>query len=542
MALVIHPTACTIDSRLGNLADSFELSVVERDTDAPVAPVAAAWRTLDQGDLVRIRLGLRDQGLVDYGTFRVDESALEATESSWLTRLHGRDQAALLVEERAQLEYGYGTFPSDDPAEPTHPSARTLAGAIAARVGLDLIWDAPSYSLTSFTLQPEESASQALGRLLEPLRASRRYATDAWVEDGHLVVRRRGNGPNIGTIDCSLGQTHNITRARQPRTGHVHVYGATYVQSTEYERDVRQSSAGAGNTGQAEPQASVRTVEQSPTHRVVETGIVQGNGEFAVISRETEDVAYIEVSADDGSWLGRVLTRSEVLEEKDLHTASPKRARRITAFGYDEQWRLVLRDERVSEYQSDGTIKKAGHTLTRFEQVTPTDVRTVTTEFKVAPDGTETVKSGYPKWEQAPGTLQSSVRQRPDAEGAWGEEPDHSQPVTVRKTEVTAQYEGIADGGGTIERVYRNDSLQGTSICHQIAEDLAAESGRWLYVVELFWPRPFVYRKGQKVTLAGLPGGCPDLIDALIAAVRTRYDEEAAVWSHDVSFECWRDT
>ena len=542
MAIIIKPTTCEIDSLLGNLADSLDLSLVEEDSDMPVSPVAQAWRTLNQGDLIRVRLGLNGSGLLDYGTFRVDECALEATESSWRARIHGRDKAALLIEERAQEGYGFGTWPDDEPKEYTYPSARSLAKSIAARVGLGLIWDAPNYTLTSFTLQPEEAASQAISRLLEPLRAGSRYYADAWVDGENLVVRRRGNGPNAGTIDCSLGQVRSIRRACQPAVGQVRVYGATYVYLTTYEHETKESKAGFGDTGEGEPQASVRIVEDSPTHRVVETGIVQANGEFAVITRETEDLTYQDVTDAEGNWLGRVLLKSEVLEERDLHKATPKRGRKEISFGYDDQWRLVLRDERTSEYQDDGTLKKTSHVVTRFEQITPTDVRTVTTEFKVAADGTETVKKGFPKWEQSPGVLQSSVRQAPDPDGKWEEKPDKSAPDNLKKTERTTQYQGSANGGGSIPRVYRNENLVGGTICQAIADDLAAESGKWLYTVSLFWPRPFSYRKSQKVALTNLPGDCPDLADAIITGIRTHYDEGAGVWAHDVDFECWRDS
>jgi hypothetical protein len=542
MAITIKPTTCEIDSRLGNLADSLDLSLVEEDSVAPASPVAQAWRTLDQGDLIRVRLGLNGSGLLDYGLFRVDECALEATESSWRARIHGRDKAALLIEERAQEGYGFGTWPDDEPKEFAYPSARSLAKTIAQLVGLWLIWDALNYTLTSFTLQPEESASQAIGRLLEPLRASQRYYADAWVDGENLVVRRRGNGPNAGTIDCSPGQVRSIRRSRQPAVGQVKVYGATYVYLTTYEHQTKQTEAGSGETGEGEPQASVRIVEDSPTHRVVETGIVQGNGDFVTITRETDDLTYQDVTDAEGNWLGRVLLESRVLEERDLHTDKPKRSRKKISFGYDDQWRLTLRDERTSEYQDDGALKKTSHVVTRFEQVTPTDVRTVTTELKVASDGTETVKKGFPKWEQSPGVLQSSVRQAPDPEGKWDEKPDGSAPDNLKKTEYTAQYQGSADGGGSMPRVYRNENLVGSSICQTIANDLAAESGKWLYTVSLFWPRPFSYRKGQKVTLTNLPGDCPDLADAIITGIRTHYDEGEAVWAHDVEFECWRDS
>jgi len=541
MAITVRPTTCEIDSRLENLADSLDLSLVEEDSAAPASPVAQAWRTLDQGDLIRVRLGLNGFGLLDYGLFRVDECALEATESSWRARIHGRDKAALLVEERAQEGYGFGTWPDDEPKEYTYPSARSLAKSIAARVGLDLIWDAPNYTLTSFTLQPEESASQAISRLLEPLRASQRYYADACVDGENLVVRRRGNGSGVGTIDCSLGQVRSIRRARCSSVGEVRVYGATYVSLTTYEHQTKQSKTGSGDTGEGEPQASARIVEDSPTHRVVETGIVQGSGDFVTITRETEDLTYQDVADAEGNWLGRVLLESRVLEECDLHTDKPKRSRKKISFGYDGQWRLVLRDERTSEYQDDGTLKKTSHVVTRFEQVTPTDVRTVTTELKVAADGSETVKKGFPKWEQSPGVLQSSVRQAPDPEGKWDEKPDGSAPDNLKKTEYTSQYQGSANGGGSMPRVYRNENLVGSTICQQIADDLAAESGKWLYAVSLFWPRPFSYRKGQKVTLTNLPGGCPDLVDVIIVGVRTHYDEGEGVWSHGVEFECWRD-
>ncbi len=538
MAITIRPITCEIDSRLGNLADALDLAVVEQDADAPETPVAVAWRTLTQGDLIRVQLGLQGSDLLDYGLWRVDECALEATESSWRTRIRGRDMAALLVEERAQEGYGFGSWPNDEPYEYTYPSARSLAEKIAGLVGLGLIWDAPNYLLTTFTLQPEESASQAISRLLEPLRASRRYYADAWVDGENLVVRRRGNGPTVGTIDCALGQVRSIRRARQPAVGEITVYGGTYVYNTTYERATRQLAAGSG---EEEPQSSVRITEDSPTHRVVETGMVV-RGEFVTVTRETEDLDYQDVTDEDGKWLGRVLVGSTVLEERDLHTATPRSTRKATAFGYDEQWRLVLRDETALEYDTNGNLTQGTRVLTRYEQVTPTDVRTITTEFKVAADGSATVKRGSPRWEQSPGVLQSSLRQAPDPDGKWGEKADRSTPDSAKVTEHTTQYRGSADGGGSMPRVYRNENLVGEAICSQIADDLAAESRQWLYTVSLFWPRPFPYRKGQKVTLTHLPGGCPDLTEAVITGVRTRYDESEAVWTHDVEIECWRDS
>jgi len=120
--------------------------------------------------------------------------------------------------------------------------------------------------------------------------------------------------------------------------------------------------------------------------------------------------------------------------------------------------------------------------------------------------------------------------------------PDGSTPDNLKKTEYTTQYQGSANGGGSMPRICRNENLVGGTICQQIANDLASESGKWLYTISLFWPRPFSYRKGQKVTLTNLPGECPDLADAIITGIRTHYDEGEGVWSHDVEFECWRDS
>ena len=43
------------------------------------------------------------------------------------------------------------------------------------------------------------------------------------------------------------------------------------------------------------------------------------------------------VTDADGNWLGRVLLATRTLEERDLHTDTPKRARKKTSFGYDDQ-------------------------------------------------------------------------------------------------------------------------------------------------------------------------------------------------------------
>jgi hypothetical protein len=79
------------------------------------------------------------------------------------------------------------------------------------------------------------------------------------------------------------------------------------------------------------------------------------------------------------------------------------------------------------------------------------------------------------------------------------------------------------------------------SACQQIAEDMASESGQWLYQFELFWPRPLPYRKGDSVTLTYLPADMPDMV-AIITRVRTRFSVAEVAWTHDISLEAWAES
>jgi len=538
MAIEVKPISATIDSNLGNLADALDLVLVERDTASPLTPIAEAWRALDVGDLIQVRLGLNGVGYDDYGIFRVDEAALEPSESQTRQRVHARDKAALLIDERGPEFFGFRPYGRGaEPAEASYPDAMHIAGEIAARVDLGLIWEAPNYHLKGFALNGDESATSALGRLLEPLQQTKRYRADVWVDGEHLVVRRRGRGANAGTIDCSLGQA-TVSRARQPRVGDIDVYGETYTYLTVYDSTRKDLTSGIPEEG-GDPKAEVTIEEQSPTHRKTKTW-TEVDGVKSQVSETTEDLTYRDVTDEDGRWLGRLLSKSVIEEETNLEAEYPKRVITTTAYGYDDKWRLVLKDEEKWQRANTGDPSIfVSHTITSYQQITPTDVRTATQ--KVSKDG----KAFSTDYQQAPGSLQSSIHQQQSlAETQWQTNPDGTQPEKAKGREYTTQYHGHRDGAGRLPRVYRNENLRPwlIDICQQIADDLAAESGKWLYVVQLQWPRPFSYRKGQKVTLTNVPGGCPDLIDAVIVGLHTTFDREQAVWMHDVQFEAWRDT
>jgi hypothetical protein len=217
-----------------------------------------------------------------------------------------------------------------------------------------------------------------------------------------------------------------------------------------------------------------------------------------------------------------LLVKETITVEQDLNDPDRMTTRVQKAqYEYDGMHRTIGRREQVSVYR-DGAWALESETLVRFAQVTPTDVQTTTFEWAVSDDGQEyRLKAGFPRRVTVPGTLQSGLQVQPQDEAK--------------------QYSATADGGGALKRTYSNDQLQSDYICHLIAQDLAAESGKWLYTVSLQWPRPFSYRKGQKVTLTDLPGGCPDLVDAVITRLHTSFDEEVASWVHEVNFEAWRD-
>lgn len=532
-----HIMECSIESSLDALADAFDLTLVESDLSDPLAPKAQAWRTLDEGDLVQVRLGLAGLGLDDYGVFRIDGAAVRLSERQIITELHGRDMAALLIEERGRDLGGFrfGSYPEQDQTEATRVTCRTAAARLAARVGLGLVWDAPNYPLKEFTVRPDESLSSALNRLLGPLQVSRRYRTDAWVGGDNLVVRRRGNGPVLGALDCRQGLIRSISRERQPTVGEVDVWGGTEVVRTTYMPEERREEKGPDDR-----QSAVEIEDDGSGHRVVRTYLQQPDGTWAQTQEEVEDQDFEEVW-DAGRWIGRVLIESRTTTTSNMHLASRKTERRTARMTYDEQWRLIRREESLHEYDAAANeFKLKARSLIRFEQITPTDVRTTTTEWSVV-GGELKVKRGYPTRVEQPGTLQSALHVGYLPDHAWDEREDGHQPAQTRKVEETRQYHGRATGTiGGIPREHSDANLMSDGACQQIAEDIASESGQWLYQFELFWPRPLPYRKGDRVALTNLPADMPDMT-AIITRVRTRFSVADASWTHDISLEAWAD-
>jgi hypothetical protein len=533
-----HIMECSIEFSLEALADAFDLTLVESDPSDPLTPKAQAWRSLDEGDLVHVRLGLAGVGFDDYGVFRIDGAAVRVSERQLVTELYGRDKAALLIEERGRDVGGFrfGAYPEQDATQATRPYCSSIARQLAARVGLGLVWDAPSYSLKEFMVRPDESVSSALSRLLGPLQVSRRYRTDAWVDGDNLIVRRRGNGPVVGALDCRRGLTRSITRERQPTVSEVTVLGGTEVIRTTYVPEDHNEEKGSD---QRESQVEVE--DDGSGHRVVRTYLQQPNGAWVQTQEEVEDQNFQEVW-DGDRWIGRVLMESEATVTTNMHLSTRKTERRTARLSYDGEWRLIRREESKREYDSAANeFKLKEKSLVRFEQITPTDVRTTTTEWKVA-SGDLKVKAGYPQAVEQPGTLQSALHVSPSPDHARDGNEDGTQPPQTRKVEETKQYEGHATGTvGGIPREYSDANLMSDGACQQIAEDMASESGQWLYQFELFWPRPLPYRKGDRVTLTLLPADMPDMV-AIITRVRTQFSVAGAAWTHDISLEAWAES
>ena len=533
-----HIMECSVESSLEALADAFDLTLVESDPSDPLTPKAQAWRTLDEGDLVQVRLGLAGLGFDDYGVFRIDGAAVRVSERQIVTELHGRDKAALLIEEKGRDLGGFrlGAYPEQDQTQATRPHCSSIAARLAARVGLGLVWDAPSYSLKEFTVRPDESVSSALNRLLGPLQVSRRYRTDAWVDGENLVVRRRGNGPIIGALDCRQGLIRSISRERQPTVGEVTVRGGTEVVRTTYVPEDHREEKGSDKR-----ESQVEIEDDGSGHRVVRTYLQQPDGAWVQTQEEVEDQDFQEVW-DGDRWIGRVLLESETTITTDMHLSTRKTERRITRLSYDGEWRLIRREESKRVYNSEShAFELKEKSLVRFEQITPTDVRTTTTEWKVV-SGDLKVKSGYPTRVEQPGTLQSALHTTSSLDNAWDQKEDGTQPERWRKVEQTRQYQGGALGTlGGIPREHSDANLMSDGACYQIAEDMASESGQWLYQFELFWPRPLPYRKGDRVTLTQLPAEMPNMV-AIITRVRTQFNVAEAAWTHDISLEAWADS
>ena len=530
--------ACTIESSLEALADGFDLTLVESDPSLPLIPKAQLWRSLDEGDLVQVRLGLAGVGFDDYGVFRIDGAAARISEREIITALHGRDKAALLIEERGRDIGGFrlGPYSEQDTTQATRAYASTIASRLAALVGLSLIWDAQSYALKEFTIRPDESMSSALGRLLGPLQMSRRYRTDAWVDGDNLVVRRRGNGPILGAIDCRQGLVRSISRERQPTVGEVDVWGGTEVVRTTYMPDDQ-----GEEQGQDDRESAVEIEDDGSGHRVVKTYLQKPDGAWVQVQEEVEDQTFREVW-DGDRWIGRVLMESRTTLTTNMHLSTKKTERRTAKLSYDPDWRLIRREENKRVYDDDThEFELKEKSLIRFEQITPTDVRNTTIEWKVVA-GEPKIKTGFPTRIEQPGTLQAALQMTSLPDHSWKQEEDGSQPTRLRAVEETRQYHGTAIGTvGGIPREHSDANLMSDGICELIAEDIASESGKWLYQLELFWPRPFPYRKGDRVTLSNLPAEMPDIV-AIITRLRTQFDVTEAAWVHEVSLEAWADS
>jgi len=530
-----HIMECSIESSLDALADAFDLTLVESDPSDPIIPKVQAWRSLDEGDLVQVRLGLAGLGFDDYGVFRIDGAKVNTSERQIVTELHGRDKAALLIEERGRDLGGFrfAAYPEQDATQATRPYCSSIAHQLAARVGLGLVWDAPDYPLKEFTVRPDESVSSALNRLLGPLQVSRRYRADAWVDGDNLVVRRRGNGPIAGALDCRQGLIRSISRERQPAVGEVTVLGGTEVIRTTYVPEDHRDEKGPDDR-----QSAVEIEDDGSGHRVVKTYLQKPDGTWVQTQEEVEDQDFEEVW-DGDRWIGRVLMESRTTITTNMHLSTRKTERRTAKLSYDGDWRLIRREESKRVYDSASyQFKLKEKSLVRFEQISPTDVRTTTTEWNVV-EGELKVKKGYPTRVEQPGTLQSALHMGYSPDHAWDEKEDGQPPPQTRKVEETRQYHGRATGTiGGIPREHSDANLMSDGACQQIAEDIASESGQWLYQFELFWPRPLPYRKGDRVTLTNLPADLPDMI-AMITRVRTQFSVAQAAWSHDIKLECW---
>jgi hypothetical protein len=315
----------------------------------------------------------------------------------------------------------------------------------------------------------------------------------------------------------------------------VTVLGGTEVIRTTWVPEDQQEQ-GAGDR-----ESELEIEDDGSGHRVVRTYLQQPNGSWVQTQEEVEYQDFQEVW-DGDRWIGRVLMESRTTITTDMHLSTKKTERRTTKLSYDGEWRLIRREESKEQYDSDSNeFELKQKNLVSFEQITPTDVRTTTTEWRVASSELR-VKPGFPSRVEQPGTLQSALHVSPPSDYAADQNEDGSQPERYRAIEETKQYEGHASGTeGGIPREYSDANLMSDSACHQIAEDLASESGLWLYQFELFWPRPFPHRKGDRVTLTNLPAGMVDMV-VIITRMRTEFSVPQASWTHEISLEGWSET
>jgi|GEM_PF-5075556 len=542
MAIELKPTKCEIDSTLESLADNFDLELVERNTAAPATPVAQAWRTLAKGSAVTIRLGLRDQDLLDYGAFLVDKADFAGETDQWRSHVVGRDHASRLADTQVKPLIPPGRVTNRSGWNSTHtkivqrieewvygiapdtglgPSASSLVRMVAEACGIALRWEADDYQVQELTINDGDTASAVIETLLEPLRFSRLYGTCAFMEGDTLVVRRRDRAPVVGMVDCSLGVMGKIEREEQPEWAQVIVRGATHqVPGSAVPTISASSEETIGDQSQWDFDFEPWDYQES---RQRETSTPDGG----TVS-ENETISYTTLVTEEGA-VGVVPSQSESIETRGAGSDDAHTAHKTTRYQYDSKGCLVRKEELTEE---DG--RKVKMVVTTYEQVTPNEVRTTTTEWGYDWQGEPYVKKGYPRSEQEPGTLQSDVKAKQKKSKRWRIEWD-----TQEEGGYSATYQGVVDcAGGAGLRIEQNDLVVGDEKCQELAQQLANECGLVLYVAQLKWARPFRYRRGQVVALTNVPG-IADVPNALITAVQTTFDEDAAEWTHDVTLEWW---
>jgi hypothetical protein len=555
-----RPISATIESDLEQLADRARVEIVEHETATLLVSAPALWRTLDSGSEIEIAMGLIGIGSDDYGLFRVDEAELVRGDNSERTQITARDMASLLLEGRSTQDYRYGLY-GESPSEPSFPSAQSVVESICGLAGLDLIWDADDVGYSQFAISAGETLADALARALSPMRISRRYRVDSWVTGNTLVVRTRGRGKNKGALDCLLGKTSRLKRTQATQWGTIDVYGASYTNYTAYETEDETTAVATTETAEGAP-ASVEIVDAGNGIRTVKTYITQeprwdyGSGftpGSVLASTETETITYRDVHEGEtpggtnpllptsyrGAWLGRVPIKAVTVIEANLHQPASKTVTRKTVtYGYDTDWKLILEDERTLEYQPDGSSKGGVHSVVRTEQATPTTIKVTTWEYKVATDGSEKAQKGFPKRVMQPGVMTSAIKEKGDPNGTWQpSQVPQTAPSATKKRETTGQYHAEGSGPGAIP-FSASDSNWQNNACSLIAEQIEAEAGAWRYELQIDWPRPFPYRKGDIVTLSNIPGGL-STATAVVISVNSRYGTDR--WSHDVRLEWWED-
>jgi len=558
---IVRPISCQIDSRLGTIADQFRITVAEYDDAAPGLATASLVEGVGPGSEIVIRLGIEGQDPQDYGAFLVDAIESEHTERSTLVHLSGRGLGARLVDNRAAAAWGMGSnmglmlggFTSQamvgglNPTAKAYPTLGQLAAQIGAAAGIDIVWGAPSYSLTEFHISPMETCASALSRLLTPLQQSVCHRADAHIRGGACYVQRRGTGPVAGTIDCRLGLVTRQGTSYLPAIGPVTVDGASYVflEAEEKRESSVRAEDGAGtvrsDVARSEPDAESNQVSLGAT--------ADATGQYKEVSQKREDQQFQEIWGDHGDVIGRALIASTVEQTVNPGTADEEMYSKRASYGYTGDWALCLRDE--SSYLRDTSgLHFKGRAITHYDQITPAMVRTTVTALD------ENAKWKSESVTEAPGVLESVARIQQDPTGSWGgdalaptKKSQFTLPFTSDELSVEIDWEGTCvvavrvtkkepavSGSGTAYKGYSEPTLIGNEACSAIAQDIADDSQAAVHTVTLRWPRPFPYFVGERLYLTHRPGGLGD-ITLDIVAIATEYDLQAHHWVHTVELE-----